>query len=218
MPIYTDHLPQVTQDIHTTTLKTLLSVLPDTFLYPIDVWLTDKLVWYGQTADTTIIFLAPGNNIGMEALQVYLTSLLTPLGLIAAVQIKFARTNITALRLYDKGTLIIDRDTLMYKTVPTPAVLPPIITTEDIKLYAPLTIPWTQTLFLTGGIVKNGWSGHDVDIITFDIISPTQVPEMRELFRNALGWAIDIGYQVMTNREPVYLFKLYENGNRCLIN
>ncbi|MBF0484717.1 MAG: hypothetical protein HQL25_08455 [Candidatus Omnitrophica bacterium] len=67
-------------------------------------------------------------------------------------------------------------------------------------------------MYLTGGLVKNGWSCNDADIIIFEEEAKPHLAQIRNYFTDLFGWKTDVGQVVMADREPVYLYKIYEGG------
>lgn len=214
MPVYVDTLPQKIDAIKVTTLQDIISVLPETILYPINVWIADKIARFGKTTGN-LIFLTDSENELLSELKIYFDSLITSLGIAATLSNEYKSNRYVAIRLYDNGELLLDKQTLTYKRSPSPIQAPPVLTVDEIKQKIPSTIPWTYTIYLTGGIVKTGWSVNDADLITFDEMSRQTLGEIRNYFTNIIGWKTDIGQIVMKEREPVYLFKLYESGSLC---
>lgn len=214
MPIYTDVLPQVTLNVKTTSIIDLIKALPDTISYSINVWLTGNIVRYGITSDDTIIFLGELDTIAPQTLINYFKTLVSPLGINATFLNEWKSRKFNALRIYNNGRLIINKDTLAYTEVPSPIHVAPVITLDDFVPSLPKTIPWAYTIYLTGGMTKVGWSANDIDMIIFDKLKdPADYMAMRRYFTKTLGYIVDIGNSVITEKEPVYLYKLYENGS-----
>jgi len=215
MPIYVDTLPQVQEQIKVTTLKQLVEVLPETINYQIDIWIAGKIARFGKTTEN-VIFLTDSLEEPSSELMCYFCDLVKSLGIVATLTNEYKNSRYLAFRLYDKGSLLIDKTTLTYKRLPEPITEAPVLTIDEVKQKLPQTIQWSYTIYLTGGLVKNGWSVNDADLITFDEEARPQLAEIRNYFTNLLGWKTDIGQTIMVNREPVYLYKLYENGGLCL--
>ena len=214
MPIYTDKLPQVVTESKLVTLAELIRLLPETLDYPLDVWVSDRMAKYGQASDYIVLFLPLGVAVTDE-LRTYFNQINEPLGI--GTTIASAEGNnltVSALKLYNAGRLIIDKETLTYKELPSPVFRPFIITINDLKDRLPSTIEWKNTIWLTGGLVRDGWSGKDADLIVFDGTDEL-VQNMKGFFTRTLGFRVDVGMKVMPEREPVYLFKLYEDGQLC---
>lgn len=199
------------------TLKEILRVLPDTVPYPFNFSVGGKLARYGQTSEN-IIFLIDSKEEPSSEMKTYFSSLVEPIGLVATVSQHFRDERQHASRLYNEGRLILDRETGRYTEIPSVSVLPPILTVQEFISKCPKTIPWTQTLYLTGSLALHGWSGKDADIITFDPIDRDSLALLRKEISDAVGWKVDTGVRIMPEREPpqIKLIKLYENGNLCL--
>jgi len=215
MAIYTSKLPQNIESIKVTTLKELITILPDTISYPLNIWVGGKLAMYGTTTGNIVFISELNDNQLTPEIKEYFNNLSSPLGINATVCNEWRNQRNIAFRLYDKGSLIIDKINFTYKQIPSPVAIP-LLTIEDVVKKLPKTIRWKQTLYLTGGLVKNGWSFNDADIITFDITESSELKNMRIYFTNLFGWKTDVGQKVMTEREPIYLYKIYENGVLCL--
>ena len=92
---------------------------------------------------------------------------------------------------------------------------PPVITSDEVTALLPKNVKWSCDIFLTGGIVKNGWSANDADILAPDA-TKEEMAEMRDFFTKLFGWKTDVGQHVMPEREPVYLCKIFSNTLKCL--
>jgi len=212
MPIYVTTLPQTILPTKSITIQDLITTLPDSITYSINIWVDDKLAQYGRSADN-LIFITDDNQITNEKRQ-YFSSLVNSLGIAGTLSNSWKRNSISKVQLYSNGNLIFDKTTMSYKQLPTPIPTLPVLTIQEVLNLLPKTIQWNYTMYLTGGLVKNGWSNHDADIIIFDEIQngTTELLEMKKYFTNILGWNMDMGQKVMEAREPVYLYKIYENG------
>lgn len=208
MPIITDTLPQNTEEIKFITFKDTLEMLPDELKYPLDIWVGGKLARYGQTSDA-LIFLTDQEDETSTELKLYFEGLCDPYP--ATISQEWRNERISAVRLYNQGHLIIDRDTLAYAELPTVTARLPIITAEEVKANLPKTIQWKETVYLTGSLVKNGWSGNDVDFMV-DTEDTTIFRQMRDYFTSLLGVKVDVGNGAMPEREPIYKVKIYEKG------
>ena len=216
MPTYVDTLPQKVELIRTVTLRELIGCLPSVLIFPLNVWIGDRMARYGMTTGN-IVFLIENEEDATEAVRKYFSSLTAALGIQATAMCSWKNNAISALRLYNEGRLIIDKSTLAYKEIPTPTRCVPVLTIAELIAKLPRTIKWNHTLWLTGGIVKNGWSANDADLIIFEEQTDRSVfVEIARFFTVLLGWKTDVGGKVMEDREPVYLFKLYERGALCL--
>jgi hypothetical protein len=206
-------LPQDIQEIKVISIKDLIRVLPETIEYKVNVWIADKLARYGLTTEN-LIFLAECDEPSVE-MREYFNKLVEPLGINATVRGDWKNREWSAIRLYNEGSLIIDKKTMAYKCLPTPVHTAPIITLDDLKSILPEEIPFKETLHLTGGLVKNGFTCNDVDFLAFDVEDKTLLGEMADYFTETLGIKTDVGNKIMPEREPVYCYKMYEGG-KCL--
>jgi hypothetical protein len=213
MPIYSEHFPQKDVVFQTITLKDLIMSLPEQISYFGNIWLTGKVVYFGIVSqDLTIL---TDSEIANPKIETYFREILASFGLTVKVSSRWNKDTYTALKIYQDGKLMVDKETLTYNIVPNPAMGVNIITASQVKNRLPKTIPYYQTIYLTGGVVKNGWSANDVDFIVFDLLDPIEMGKLRHYFTNLLDWKVDIGPKVMTQKEPVYLYKVYENGQFC---
>ena len=214
MPIYTDTLPQSTTVIKTITFKDLLSVLPDELPFRYNFWISGRLAKFGITNENLVFLVELSEEPSVEMRNLFMP-FTSKLGFDSTVSNAWKNLNLTSVRLYSEGKLMVDRETMACKSLPAPTELPR-ITSAEILAKLPETIPWTETLYLTGGIVKNGFSCNDADIICAERVDVSVLSKMRKYFTNLFGWKTDIGMTVMADREPVYLYKIYEGGKRCL--
>jgi hypothetical protein len=212
MSAITTTLPQNIVPIKTTTLSQIIAVLPSTILYPINVWLGGKLARYGQTSDN-LIFLTDSEKDPTNEQMQYFNGLVASLDVQATLGRGWKNEAITAMRIYDNGVLIIDPTTLAYTQLVAPSRTTPILTVDELMSSLPTTIDWQYDIYLTGGVVKNGYSNNDTDMIVFDEkLANSELAAMRDFFRKAVGWKVDVGRAVMPEREPVYLYLLYSGG------
>lgn len=215
MPIYVDTLPQNVAPCKTFSLRDLIQVLPEIIPYSCNLWMTGKVVRYGLGAGN-ITFVGDHSAEQHQLISLHLNQVLNS-KVENVLLSRFWRTNqITGLRVYQDGRLIIDKNTLQYKEIPNPIIDNPYITIDEVIKKLPQNIPWNHTIYLSGGILKNGWSFKDVDMIIFNPAAAKDISPIIHYFKEILNWHVDIGQSIMTDREPVYLFKLYENGSKTV--
>ena len=215
MPVYVDSFPQSTTPITVVNIRELVAVLPEELPWKINVWLGGKLARFGVTTEV-IVFLAEMEAEPSVEQRLYFERLIAPLGLPATLYEGWRSKRYEAVRLYNEGLLAIDRETLCYRCLPTPVYAAPIITKEEFLARMPRSIPYCGVVYLTGGMVKNGWSANDIDFIVPEVRDRFESYSMAKYFSDILGWKVDVGPEVMKEREPVYLFKLYEGGKWLL--
>ena len=118
------------------------------------------------------------------------------------------------IRIYNDGHLIIDRTTKTFIEPPSPTKLSPVLTVEELKERLPPSIPFTGTVWLTGSLARFGQTWNDADFIILENEDwEAQHGVLKRMFEEVLnGWKCDVGKAVMTDREPVMLYKLYEGG------
>ena len=215
MPIFTDKLPQQTQPTTDVNIFEVIALLPETIPFAVNIWVADQLARYGRTSRSIRFILEQPNETTTEQ-KLYFEGLMKPLEISATAANCWKDSTTAAIRLYNNGRLIIDKKTFTYTELPSPVHQCPVITAEEIISQVPETVPWKATIYLTGSVVKNGYSSNDADMIVFDKSVPNAIlGEMRDFFTSCLHWKTDVGREVMLPREPVYLYKLYEDGKLC---
>ena len=214
MAIYVDAIPQNVEPIKILTIKDLVNVLPETLDYKFNVWIEGKLARFGKTTEN-LIFIIDSKEYPSSEIMMYFHSFVEPLGFQATASNNWKVSKNASLKLYNEGKLIIDKETMTYKELPSIIKENYYLNYQDVLNNMPKEIEWKQTIYLTGGIVKNGFSNNDVDFIIFDEINTDQLFNIRSLFNKYLNCKVDVGRQVMIEREPVYLYKIYENGMIC---
>jgi hypothetical protein len=215
MPIYTNTLPQVTEVFKVTTIQELVRALPKIIKYPINVWVGDKIACYGKTVGNLKFYTDKREIISTET-KCYFNDLVTPLQIQATLTGSWKHYSVGLFQLYKNGELMLEQETCTYKVLPDPVKEMTFITANEIIELLPKEIKYDYTIWLTGGIVKNGFSHNDVDFIIFEpILDPGKLYEIKKYLKEFVGWNCDIGQKVMAPREPVYLFKLYEGGKLC---
>lgn len=207
MPIITDTLPQQIKPIKITLLSDVIKSLPEKLDYNINVWIGDKLARYGQT-DGNLMFLIEQEDEPSREQRMYFGSIAKPFS--STVSANWKDQKLSAIRLYNNGKLIIDKDTLTYKELPLPTSVP-IIKVEDVVSKLPKSVDCKETIYLVGGLVKNGWSGNDVDFMV-DSEDIEIYRQLRNFFGKILGCKVDVGNAPMPEREPIYKVKIYEGG------
>jgi hypothetical protein len=213
--IFTDKLPQDIAGIKTVTIRDVVNYLPIELPWKFNVWIGDKLARFGRTTDN-LIFLVELSYEPTVEMREYFSGLVKPLGIQATLYEDWKNKKWSAVRLYNDGRLIIDKNTLEYIELPTPVYEAPILTCNDLMRMLPIEIPFKHTLYLTGGIVKNGWSANDVDFMAFGVEDKDELAKMRDYFTDIIGWKTHVGNKVMAEREPVYCYKVFEDG-KCLV-
>jgi hypothetical protein len=133
--------------------------------------------------------------------------------------------------LYVDGQRIITNDLVYTQAVP-PVPLPLELTSELVMARLPSAVPFAQTIWMTGGLVKNGFSINDLDFVVgepafdgeevtgFSNVEKPQLMLIKRHFEEVMNIGVtvfdrirvDIGNRIMSEREPVYLCKMYENG------
>jgi len=155
MATYITTLPQSTDNIKTITLHDLIQILPDKITFPINVWLAGKIVAYG-IASGNLMFLMEKDTAPTVEEKEYFNSLVSNLGIYATITNSWRDKTYSALQLYTNGILMLDKTTFSYKILPARRPILPIITVTDLLAKLPETIEWQQTMYLTGGLTRNG--------------------------------------------------------------
>lgn len=212
MPILCENLPQTETNFPVYTLKELISILPDKIPFQDRIWVTGKVVRFGISGDN-ILFVTDG-PVSQE-LNTFFLEVVNPLNVYSVVKNEWRSHKFIALRLYQDGELIIDKATLEYKKIPNSTKDIILATTDDIRAKLPPTIPWNYEIYLTGGLVKYGWSAKDVDIIILEPIEAQELLKIKNYFAGILGWPVDAFDRPAPDREPIYLFKIYRGGRLC---
>ena len=215
MPIYVDTLPQNIEPSTAVSIYDVLRALPDKIDYDLNVWVAGKLARYGWTSETIIFLVEMVGDPPSEVMQ-YFSSLMKPLGLAATASSAWRNEQWQALRLYNGGRLIVDRSTMSYTELPMPVAQAPRLTVEEVVAKLPPTVPWQFPIWLTGGLVKNGWSANDADVMVDSKVDRAVYLELRQFFTKLFGWKTDVGSIFMPEREPIYLYKIYDGGKLCL--
>jgi hypothetical protein len=215
MPIYTTTLPQLTEEIIAVKLENLINALPETIPFSINVWICDKIVQYGISINNQVFLTEQEDEPSVEQKQ-YFNSLVTSLGIQATLMNQWCDKNYNAMQVYRLGELMIDKDTLTYKILPAKRSELPILKAEDVMAKLPQEIEWKNTIYMTGGLVRNGWSANDADFMILDTtVDNSILLEIRNYLNQILKWKVHVGKYIMHDREPVYLYKLYEDGKLC---
>jgi hypothetical protein len=214
MAVYVNTIPQKELEIRILTITKLIKALPEQLAYDLDVWIDGKLVRYGKTTENLTFLIKMDTEPSCELME-YFNTLVEPLKFNATASNNWKNNNLSVLKLYNNGKLIIDKKTMTYKELPSVIEEDRYeIKYEEVLNKMPKEIEFKQTIYLTGGLVRNGFSNNDVDFIVFDI-GIDEIFQIRQFFNNILKLKVHVGTFVMTNREPVYLYKLYENGILC---
>jgi hypothetical protein len=212
MPTFVTTLPQTTTPIITVTLPDLVKILPDKLPWSINIWIGDKLSIYGITAEN-LVFLTDEPTPTAEQKQ-YFNDLVKSLGAEATLYEGWKNEEYRMLPLYCNGALNINRD-MTYK-VPKTVYQAPVLKLDEAITKLPKKIPFKHKLYFTGGLVKNGWTANDFDFIAPDVEDRDELRKMAKYFTDILGWKTDVGHAVMIEREPVFLYPMYKDG-QCLL-
>src|SRR5574343_1590167 len=201
MSVITKVAPQDVEIYNLITLRDVISILPERLGLDINVWIGDKIARYGQTTGC-LTFIVEQDNEPSSELRLYFESLTHPIP--STVSNEWRNERLSALRLYNKGRLIIDKNTLTYKEVPSPTTIP-ILLVEDILKQLPDEVPVMENVYLTGSLVKVGWSGNDIDFMV-DSMETGKYLLLKEYFKGTFNCKVDVGNADMPDREPVYKF------------
>lgn len=209
MPTFVNTLPQKEREISIITIKEVVDKLPEELPWKINVWIADKLAKYGITTEA-LIFLVEQEEEPSIDMRMFFEELFKPFP--ATVYEDFMNRKYSAIRLYNEGKLIINKEDMTYKELPTPIYKAPILTIDKLMIMLPNEIKYTDKIYLTGGMVKNGFSNNDIDLIIFEEEDKGRLLEIALYFEKLTGWKVHCGNSVMKEREPVYCFLLYDGG------
>lgn len=232
----TNIIPQAILPTTGITLTEVMAFLPQVIPFNGVIGLSGAIV-KGKQAGTLLFQLRDDASVPVEMRQYFngLVSTATNGVFEAAVNNAWRDLGQDILWIYVDGQKIITND-LIYTSAPPPVPLPLELTWELVLSRLPQTIPFLQTFWATGSIVKNGFSVNDFDVVVgepeFDAngevtgFSNVEKPQLMLMKRHLeketnLGVTvfdrirIDIGNRIMTEREPVYICKIYENGQLC---
>jgi hypothetical protein len=203
-------LPQTIQPIHSVTIGEVVAVLPESIPWPINVSYADRLARFGRTTES-ITFLAEMGSEPTVEQRTYFEGLVAGLGLPATLRSDWKNQEHAAVRLYNNGRLIVDKKTLCFTELPIPLFQPPVLTVEEAIKKLPDDVPWKFKIWLTGGLVRNGWTANDFDFIA-DCDDKIELVKMSKYFTDKLGWPTHVGNEEMVLRKPVYTWLVYEGG------
>lgn len=207
------------ESVSSVTFLDLVAALPNEIKFPFNVWIGGKLARYGKTSETVVFLLEVDREPTSEEMN-FFDSLIQPFGLSGTASEQWRNEFIPAVRIYNEGRLIVDKVTGRINELPAAVRLKDEITPEIFFPKLPAEIPFKETIWLTGGIAKNGYSMKDIDLIIgeppFSVVVPSErISEIRKFFYSIVGVRVDVGYKLMTDREPISLLKLYEGGLLC---
>lgn len=205
MSFIVETIPQKLKPLVHVTITELFNILPKQ-IHPINVWIGGSIARYGKTTGALIFLLEQKNEPSAEQ-RLFFSEIVLPLKAQATASNNWRDEKITAIRVYDNGQLVQQP----FKEVDSI----PEITKDYVLSKLPKTIPFPLVpVYLTGSIVKQGWSRNDVDFITNS--SDVVLVHLRNYFTQILGCKVHVGKAVMPEREPVYLYKIYDKGAICL--
>lgn len=218
--------PQNVAPMKVTTFGQLIAVLPDSIIYPINVWATDDMANYRQEVNN-LVFATDQIAVPSVEQRQYFDSLVKLLGIDATLTNGWHNNTAYPIQLYADGKLVVNKTDLSI-TVPLNPTSPAILTAAAVWSLLPPTAPFTDTIWATGSMVSLAQSGNDFDMCAgagiFDadgnltgfepIDDIANYANIRDFFSNLLGWKTQVGHTVITQRDPLF-YKLYENGQLC---
>lgn len=211
--------PQEYETIQKITLSDLIRVLPRRLKYAKNVWISGRLARDGKSSDN-IVFILGMDKEPSSVMMKYFDKIVAPLNIHATASCAWRDRGLSALRIYNNGRLIIDRD-LYYIELPSPIEYRQEITKEYVLERLPKEVSFKETIWLTGSVVKNGYSMNDVDFIVGSSKFNSNIKreclfEMKNFFREKLKCGVHFGSRIMKEREPILVLKAYEKGKLCL--
>jgi hypothetical protein len=209
--IYTDELPQTSLPIPVLTIREVLAKLPESLPWPLNVWISGKITQFGITTEG-LVFLAEMKEEPSVEQRSFFGGLFAPWS--ATLIEDWKDQKYKAERIYNEGRLRVDKGTMTYRELPTPVYEAPVMTVEELKGKLPKEIPFPHKLYLTGGLVKNGWTANDVDFLAPEVEDRSEHAKMARFFSEKLGWKTDVGQKAMPEREPIFTYKnpIYVGG------
>lgn len=229
----TTTIPQAIDPFNFITLGQVMAVLPETIPFTEVIGIGGKICQGKQI--TNLIFQVRQDDQPSQEMKMWANSIAQQAsgGVFSGTMANDWRNRLcNVIWIYADGEKILGND-LVYTKAPPAIDLPLEITWQMVLSRLPQTIPYNTTLWATGGIVREGRSFNDFDIIAGNIeldangaptitekIEVVDLLNMRNFFNKQINlgvtvfdsMSIDIGNRIMTEREPVYLCKLYENG------
>lgn len=214
MPITIERLPASSEKSYIT-FQQVLNILPDELPFKRNVWIGGRLLRYGKEfSDVALPFQIETRFEVETEIRQYFGELFVAAGYSATASNQWKSNKQPMIRLYNDGKLIIDRNTQTFIEPPSPTRLSPTLTVEEVMTRLPQSLPFPVTVWLTGSLARYGQTWNDADFIIFELEDWQQYHgELKRLFEEVLaGWKCDVGKQVMPEREPVSLFRLYDQG------
>lgn len=208
--IETNTFPQRITEVKTTKLIDIVRVLPWQLPWDINVVLLGKYASFGQGIGN-LQFAADIDYEPTNEMREYFNAIAKKIGLSGTLLKNFKSNSYKKVRLYNRGWRIVD-DNGCYTEVPTTSLQAPILTAEDVKERLPKEVPFDFDIYITGGVVANGWSANDLDLI---VDNKDNCKEVKKFFQEVIGWKVDVGTTVMEERHPVYRCLIYRN--KCLL-
>lgn len=205
--IIVNTFPQKITPVKSITREEVIAKLPKRLKWKLNFYISGKLARDGKTAEA-LIFLVEQEDEPSVEMRMFFEKLFEPYP--ATVLEQWRRFD--AIRIYNKGRLIIDPKTMCFTELPSPIFSPSEITAEEIKKRLPKEVPFKYSLKIVGGMESNGWSRNDVDFITFDTTDGKELKRIAKYFSDVLKCKVEVGCVVMEEREPIHSFELYKDG------
>jgi len=207
--IDTNTFPQRITEVKTTKLIDIVRVLPWQLPWEINVVILGKYASFGQGIGN-LQFAADIQKEPTQEMKEYFNEIAKKVGLHGTLLRNFKSNAYKKVRLYNEGRRIVD-DNGRYIEIPSPSLEAPILTAEEVKNLLPKEVPFDFDIYITGGVVKNGWSANDLDLIVDNV---ENCKEVKKFFEKVIGWKVDVGTKVMEERGKVYRCLIYRN--KCL--
>lgn len=207
--IDTNTFPQKITEVKTTKLIDIIRVLPWKLPWDINVVILGKYASFGIGIGN-LQFAKDGWDEPTREMKEYFNDIAKKVGLQGTLLKNFKTNQYKKVRLYNEGRRIVD-DNLIYLEAPTPSLDAPVLTSDEVIGLLPDEVPFDFDIYITGGIMANGWSANDLDLIVDD---KKNCREVKKFFEKIIGWKVDVGTSVMEERSPVYRCLIYRN--KCL--
>jgi hypothetical protein len=213
MSVIIETLPSSTAS-QSVTLVEVIGSLPDVLPFPRTIWIGGRLMKCGKEfKDNAIVFYVETNFEIEPAIKQFFNTAMQTLGCEATASNQW-RSQKGRFPIYTKGVLMVDRTSGMINHLPEATDLDEELTVEELCAAIPQSLPWKIDVWLTGSLAKEGKTWNDADFIIFEENDwKAHAKDFKALLEEVTnGWRCDVGKAVMPDREPVYLFKLYDKG------
>jgi hypothetical protein len=210
MGIIVDKLPKEYDISRVITIGEIVDLLPETIPFREDIWFKGNLVKSGVILSREVWFYTK-DKLNLELIG-FMNSITKPEDIHFRFTCRLVEP-ISKLLVYRDGKLVIDKK-LLNRDKSSNYINKKALTINGFISKLPKNIPIPCTIWVTGGLVKWGITFHDLDFIIYEIKDYNQYyKDIKKLFSDIYNIKVEVGYYLFINREPIYLFKLYDKGN-----